>query len=69
MNCIFSTYGDARNIYTILVTNPGCVRPFGRSRWRWVNNIKINFRQEWNYGVIFSWHRIESNGGLLRRRQ
>jgi hypothetical protein len=74
MNCIFSTYGDARIISTILVTKSGWVRPFGRRSWRQVNNIKINnieinLRQEWNYGVIFSWHRIESKGGLLRRRQ
>jgi hypothetical protein len=44
MNWMFSTYWDVRNVDTILVTKAEGVRPFGRCRWRRVNNIKMNLR-------------------------
>jgi hypothetical protein len=37
--------GEKRNAYSILVGNPEGKRPLGRPRRRWVDNIKLNFRQ------------------------
>jgi hypothetical protein len=39
-----STNGETRNACTILVGKPEGKRPLGRSRRRWVNNIKIYLR-------------------------
>jgi hypothetical protein len=36
--------GETRNAYRILVGNPEGKRPLGRSRSRWVNNIKMDLR-------------------------
>jgi hypothetical protein len=36
--------GAKRNAYRILVGKPESKRPLGRSRRRWVNNIKMNLR-------------------------
>jgi hypothetical protein len=35
---------ENRNEYRILVGNPEGKRPLGRSRRRWVNNIKMDLR-------------------------
>jgi hypothetical protein len=41
--------GEKRNAYKIFVGKPEGRRPLGRSRRRWVDNIKINFREiEWD---------------------
>jgi hypothetical protein len=40
-----STNGNRRNAYRILVGKPEGRRPLGRPRRRWVNNIKIDFRE------------------------
>jgi hypothetical protein len=40
-----STNGEKRNAYRILVGKPEGKRPLGRPRRRWVDNIKINFRE------------------------
>jgi hypothetical protein len=37
--------GEKRNAYMILVGNPEGKRPLGRPRRRWVNNIKMDFRE------------------------
>jgi hypothetical protein len=37
--------GEKRNEYRILVGKPEGKRPLGRSRRRWVDNIKIDLRQ------------------------
>jgi hypothetical protein len=37
--------GEKRNAYRILVGNPEGERPPGRPRHRWVNNIKMDFRE------------------------
>jgi hypothetical protein len=39
-----STNGDKRNAYRILVGKPEGKRPLGRSRRRWVDNIKMDPR-------------------------
>jgi hypothetical protein len=40
-----STNGEKRNAYRILVGKPEGKRPLGTSRRRWVNSIKIDFRE------------------------
>jgi hypothetical protein len=40
-----STNGENRNAYRILVGNPEGKRPLGRSRRRWVDNIKMDLRE------------------------
>jgi hypothetical protein len=40
-----STNGEKRNAYRILVGEPDDKRPLGRPRRRWVDNIKIDFRE------------------------
>jgi hypothetical protein len=37
--------GEHRNAYRIFVGKPEEKRPVGRSRRRWVNNIKMNLRE------------------------
>jgi hypothetical protein len=37
--------GEKRNAYRILVGKPEGKRPLGRPRHRWVDNIKMNFRE------------------------
>jgi hypothetical protein len=44
-----STNGETRNVYRILAGKPEGKRQLGRSRYRWVDNIKVNFREiEWD---------------------
>jgi hypothetical protein len=40
-----STNGGKRNPYRILVGKPEGMRPLGRPRRRWVDNIKIDLRE------------------------
>jgi hypothetical protein len=40
-----SRNGEKRNAYGILVGKPEWKRPLGRPRRRWVDNIKIDFRE------------------------
>jgi hypothetical protein len=60
-----STNGEEKNAFTILVGKPEGKRALGRPRRRWMNNIKMNFREN---GVVWAgliWLRIGINGGLL----
>jgi hypothetical protein len=45
--------GEKRKSYRILVGKPEGKRPLGRSRCRWVDNIKIKFREK-------SWDSMDS---------
>jgi hypothetical protein len=40
-----STHGEKRNTYRILVEKPGGMRPLGRSKRTWEDNIKIDLRE------------------------
>jgi hypothetical protein len=45
MSRAYSTNGEKRNAYRILVGKPEGKRPLGRPRRRWVNNIKMDLRE------------------------
>jgi hypothetical protein len=41
--------GEKRNAYRIVVGKQECMRPLGRPRHRWVDNIKLDLREiEWS---------------------
>jgi hypothetical protein len=43
--------GETRNAYRILVGKPERKRPLGRPRRRWVDSIKMEFREIRWYGI------------------
>jgi hypothetical protein len=43
--------GKKRNAYRILVRKPEGKKPLGRARCRWVDNIKMDFRDIVWYGL------------------
>jgi hypothetical protein len=45
MGRAYSTNGEKRNAYRILVRKPEEKRPLGRPRCRWVDNIKMDLRE------------------------
>jgi hypothetical protein len=60
--------GEKRNAYRILVGKPEGRRPLGRTRRRWVDNIKMDLREIGWDGVVWTgliWLRIGYIGGLL----
>jgi hypothetical protein len=44
MNMAYSTNGENRNAYRILVRKPEGKRPLGRPRRKWVDNMEMDFR-------------------------
>jgi hypothetical protein len=57
--------GPKGKAYRILVGKLEEKRPLGRPRRRWVDNIRMDLRQD---GVVWTgsiWLRIGTNGGLL----
>jgi hypothetical protein len=58
--------GERRGVHRVLVGKPEGKRPLGRSRRRWVDNIKIDL-QEVGLGVGTGsrWLRIGTSGGNL----
>jgi hypothetical protein len=62
----YSTNGEKRNAYRLLVGKPEGKRPLGRPRRRRESNIKIDLRE--HDGVVwtgFIWLRIGTNGRFL----
>jgi hypothetical protein len=58
--------GEGRNVYRVLVGNPGGKRPLERLRRRWEDGIRIDLREiGWGVGSGFTWLRIGTGGGLL----
>jgi hypothetical protein len=53
--------GEKRNAYRIFVGKPEGKRPLGRTRRRWVDNIKIDLRE---VGWVV-WIELIGSGGLL----
>jgi hypothetical protein len=43
MGGAFSTNGEKKNAYRLLVGKPEGNRPLGRPRRRWVDNIRMDF--------------------------
>jgi hypothetical protein len=62
----WSMNGEKMNACRILVGKPGGRRRLGRTRRRWVNNIKIDLREIGRGGMDgLIWLRILVSGGLL----
>jgi hypothetical protein len=59
------TNGEKMNAYMILVGNPEGKRPLGRPRRRWVDNIKMDLREDGMVWIRSIWFRIGTSGGLL----
>jgi len=59
MSGAYSTYGERRDVYRVLVGKLEGKRPLGRRRRRWEQNIKTDL-QEWNVGIWTgsSWLRL-----------
>jgi hypothetical protein len=51
MGMACSTHGEKRNAYRILLRKPKRIRPLGRPRRRWENNIKMVLR-DIGWGVM-----------------
>ena len=45
MDGAFSTYGEMRGVYRVLVRKPEGKRPLGRPRHRWEDNIKMDLQE------------------------
>jgi hypothetical protein len=58
--------GERKGVYRVLVWKPVGMRPRGRHRRRWEDNIKMD-HQEVGCGVFIasSWLRIGTGGGHL----
>jgi hypothetical protein len=55
-----------RNVYSLLVGKSEGKRPLGRSKCRWADNTKMDFREiGWGGMDWIDWLRIGTNGGLL----
>jgi hypothetical protein len=60
--------GEERNAYRILVVKPEGKRPLGRSRHKWMDNIKMDLREIGWDGMVWIgliWLKIGTSGGLL----
>jgi hypothetical protein len=58
MRRAYSTYWGKRGAYWILVLRPEGQRPFGRSRHRWEDNIKMDL-QSVGWGI--AWIEVAQN--------
>jgi hypothetical protein len=64
-----NTNGAKRTAYRTLVRKPEGKRPLGRSRRKWDDNIKMDFRGiGWVVWTGLIWLRIGTNGELLWTR-
>jgi hypothetical protein len=57
--------GEKKNAYRILVGEPEGKRPLGKPRRMWVDNVKMDLRQD---GIVWTgsiWLRMGTSGGLL----
>jgi hypothetical protein len=61
--------GEKRNVYRLLVGKPEGKRPLGRSRRRWVDNIKMDILETgWRVWTGLVWHRTGTSAELLPMR-
>jgi hypothetical protein len=45
LGAAFSTKGEKRNVYRLVVGKPEATRPLGRPKHRWEGNIKIDLTE------------------------
>jgi len=61
--------GEEREVYRVLLGKPEGRRPLGRSRRRWVDNIRMDLHiptsRDVGIWTGFGWPRIETVGGSL----
>jgi hypothetical protein len=58
--------GEGRNVYRVLMGKPKGKSPLERSRLRWEDGIKVDFREiGWGVWSGFTWLRIGTAGGPL----
>jgi hypothetical protein len=58
--------GEERGVHRVLVGKPEGKRPLGRSRRRWMDNIKIDVQEVGgSTGIGWSWLRIGTGGEHL----
>jgi hypothetical protein len=50
------THGEGRGVYRVLVGRPECMKPLGRPRHRWEDNIKLDLREIGIHGA--NWIRM-----------
>jgi hypothetical protein len=56
-----STYGERRGVCRVLVVKPEVKRPLGRSKLRWVGNIKMELQEVGWRGmnwIDLAWDRV-----------
>jgi hypothetical protein len=57
---------DIRGAYWVLVGKPEGMRPPGKPRYRWEDNIKMNLKAVgWRAWTGLMWLRTGTGGGLL----
>jgi hypothetical protein len=59
-----STNGKKRKMYRLLVGKPEGIRPLGRPRHRWLDNIRMDLA-EVGWGDVQVWLRIGTGRELL----
>jgi hypothetical protein len=57
--------GEKRNAYKILVGKPEGKRPLGRPSRRWMDNIKMDLREDGMQWIGLIWLRKGTSGELL----
>jgi hypothetical protein len=57
--------GEKKSGYRISVGNPEGKRPLGRQRRRWVDDIRMELREDGMVWIGLIWLRIGISGGLL----
>ena len=57
-------YGCGEGVYRVLVGKPEGRRPLGRTRRRWMDNIRTHL-QDVGIWTGLGWPRIETGGGRL----
>ena len=57
-------YGCGEGVYRVLVGKPEGRRPLGRTRRRWMDNIRTDL-QDVGIWTGLGWPRIETGGGRL----
>ena len=45
MGVAYSTYGERRDVYWVLAETHEALRPLGRPRYSWENNIKMDLNE------------------------